>query len=147
MDKRFNSMDANIKNRYHRLWWLFIMLYWLSGCATISDIKKMEDLEKTVDAYSLAIQWSDFEAASRFRMPGQAPGQYVNPDTLKDFQVISYQTKNQVLSADGKRMERIAKIRYYKKNEMKEKKVSSQEVWQYDTVRKTWWLKTPLPTF
>ena len=117
------------------------------GCETIQEYNKMQDLQDTLDAYTLYIEWSDYDNASLYRSPGQPPNQYANIKKLKKYHVTSYEVKRQVLMSGGNQMDRDVEIGYYKLNEMNVKSMEVQEVWTYDEFVQKWYLKTPLPNF
>jgi hypothetical protein len=122
-----------------------LTLFGLCSCTSFAEYKRMGDLEETLDAYNLYIKWSEFSEASQFRKPGQPASQYVDIESLNDFQVTSYEVKKQIMTEQGQRMERVVEVGYYNKNEMNVKTISVQEIWEYDEERKRWLLTTPLP--
>jgi hypothetical protein len=142
-------INVNATNQNGCVWIgsMGLVLLLFCSCTTISEYKKMEDLDNTLKAYSLYIKWSEFESASLLRTPGQAPSQYVDIKTLKDFKVTSYDVTKQFMPEKAKRMERVVEIGYYKKNQMNVKMITVQETWEYDPSSKKWLLKTPLPSF
>ena len=117
------------------------------GCATIEEYNKISDLQDTLEAYGLYMEWSDYDNASLYRISGQPPNRYTNIKHLKKYHVTSYNVKKQVLLSGGNQMDRVVEIGYYKLDEMHVKSTEVQEVWTYDALEKKWYLKSPLPHF
>ena len=47
--------------------YIVLLLLLVVGCASVTEMKKMEKFEKVSHTYELAIRWSDFEMASSFK--------------------------------------------------------------------------------
>ncbi|RJQ64994.1 MAG: hypothetical protein C4530_01240 [Desulfobacteraceae bacterium] len=119
----------------------------IAGCATLSDMNRMDRFNRTANGYRLAIRWSDFDAAENYAgNPGHGDDGR-RAETPKDVQVISYEVRDIVLSPDLSKVHQAVEIRYYRLNRMIEKTIRIDESWEYDSDAQRWFLKEGFPRF
>ena len=124
----------------------FLMLT-LVGCLTVKEIKdfsKMNKFAPTAESYAKAIQWSDFEAASFFAKSLKSKPDL---DKLKNIKVISYEVKRITHQREQLKILQTIDLSYYIKDQLKEKSLRYQEVWEYDEMDGSWYLTSGLPEF
>ena len=126
-------------------YYIVVLSLLVIGCASITDMKKMEQLEKATDGYELAIRWSDFDLASTFLKNQEDPDLDTQIENLKQFNVTDYKVKRYLPNADQTQLLIIARIQYFKKNGLVVKDISHRQLWEYDKEKKGWFLTTGLP--
>ena len=117
------------------------------GCASVTDMKKMDKFEQTSHAYELAIRWSDFEMASSFIKDQEDPNLAAQIEHLKQFQVTSYEVKRFIPAADKSQVLIFADVQYFKRDGLIVKRYSHRQLWQFDEDKEGWYLTSGLPGF
>ena len=115
------------------------------GCASVTEMKKMDKFEQTTAAYEIAMRWSDFDMASAFLKDPQNPEIASQTEHLKQFKVTAYTVKGYFPSADKSHVLIIADVQYFKKNGLIVKNYTHRQVWQYDKDKESWYLSSGLP--
>ena len=115
------------------------------GCASITDMQRIDKFEQTSDAYELAIRWSDFEMASSFLKDQQDPQISTQIENLKRFKVTSYTVKRYIPSADNSQVLVIADVQFFKINGLIVKNISHRQLWEFDKDKESWVLTSGLP--
>jgi hypothetical protein len=116
----------------------------LVGCASFYDSQREDIFEENSKSYSRLIRWSNFEAARAFLAPAQAAGDAPLP---KDVRVTDYEVKQMAYSQDRYQMIQVVEISFYFLKDYRIRKLEDYQVWEYDSKRKAWLLKTGLPKF
>ena len=123
---------------------LFITLF-LTGCATLDEKKKEQNLDDVTMLYERAIRWGDFSTAVRFQRLEQAATQPAAlPGTIR---VTSYEPVNSQVLEDGNEVRITVHIDYYNSDTLKVITLTDQQVWKYDPDESAWYITTPLPAF
>ena len=117
------------------------------GCASVTDMKKMDKFEQTSHAYELAIRWSDFEMASSFIKDQEDPNLAAQIEHLNQFQVTSYEVKRFLPSAEKSQVLVFADVQYFKKSGLIVKNFSHRQLWTFDPDKEVWFLTSGLPDF
>lgn len=115
------------------------------GCASITDMKKLEKFEQVTDAYELAMRWSDFEMAGSFLKDQKNPNLVSQIEYLKQFKITSYTVKRYIPSADKSQVLVIADMQFFKINSLVVKNISHRQIWEYDQDKDNWFLASGLP--
>jgi hypothetical protein len=119
----------------------------LVGCATYSEMRKMDKFEETAEAYKKAIAWSEFDVASSFIEIKDGEGDSLDLRPFEEFKVASYDLKRIIPSADKTKVIQIVEISYFKIHTLVLKRLSDRQVWEYDDEKGHWYLKSGLPNF
>ena len=98
------------------------------GCASVTDMKKMDKFEQTSHAYELAIRWSDFEMASSFIKDQEDPNLAAQLEHLKQYQVTSYEVKRFLPAAEKSQVLVFADVQYFKKSGLIVKNFSHRQL-------------------
>ena len=117
------------------------------GCATYSEMRKMDKFKETSTAYGRAISWSEFDVASTFMKTKENEKYLQNLEQLKAFKVASYDLMKVVPSSDKSKVVQYAEISYFKIQTLVLKKLNDRQVWSYDDAEKRWLLESGLPEF
>ena len=117
----------------------------LAGCASVSEMRRMDQFEQIAHAYELAIRWSDFERASAFLKDQENPQLTTQIQHLNQYQVTEYTVKQFLPSADKSQVIVFANVQYYKKNGLIVKNFSHRQIWKYDSQEENWFLTSGLP--
>jgi hypothetical protein len=117
------------------------------GCASVSEMKKMDKFEETSHAYELAIRWSDFEMASSFIKDQEDPDLAAQIEHLKQYQVTSYEVKRFLPSAEKSQVLVFADVQYFKRDSLIVKNYSHRQLWNFDPDKESWYLTSGLPDF
>jgi len=126
-----------------------IILVLLSvGCASYSELKKMDKFGDITEAYGFSIRWSDFDSAAAFiRDPEK--NNYSPPDVskLERVKVTDYIVKKTAVSKDETQVVQIVKITYYKIDNLIVTSINDRQLWKWDSAEKYWYLESGLPDF
>jgi len=94
-----------------------------------------------------SIRWSDFETANQLRKDALTESNPPDFKKLKNVRVTSYEVK-QIIPMDNKsKVRQIVEINYYKTDNMIEKTLTYDQLWEYDAKNENWSLKSRLPDF
>jgi hypothetical protein len=119
----------------------------VAGCASVSEMKRMDEFEQIANAYERAIRWSEFERASAFLKDQENPTLPAQIERLKQYQVTSYTVKQFLPSADKSQVIVFASVQYFSKNGLIVKNLIHRQLWKYDMDRESWLLTSGLPDF
>ena len=126
---------------------IIILMLVVSGCGTLAQYSKMEEFSETTWAYEKAIRWSEFEYAMIFLEPSERQANPPDESFYKRIKVTDYKIKKTSVSDDKTQASQIVQISYYKIDNMVVKSFSDHQLWEWDTQKKRWYLKSGLPDF
>ena len=122
--------------------WLTLLMI---GCASVSEMRRIDQFEQIAHTYELAIRWSDFERASAFLEDQENPALPAQIQHLKQYQVTSYEVTQFLPSADKSQVIVFANVQYFKKSGLIVKNYSHRQLWKYDPEKSNWFLVSGLP--
>ena len=122
-----------------------LLLLLVVGCASVTEMKKLEKFEQVSHAYELAIRWSDFEMASSFIKNQEDPDLAAQIEHLKQYKVTSYEVKRFLPSEEKSHILVFADVQYFKKDGLIVKNYSHRQLWQFDPDQQSWYLTSGLP--
>lgn len=122
-----------------------VALFFTTGCATIMEASRVADFEEVSKAYERAMLDSDFETAHGFTDPEIVPE--VDFALYEDFKVVEYKVKKGKMSNAKTEVNETVEVKYYRVDRLVVETVRYGQLWKYDSVKKTWILKTGLPEF
>ncbi len=126
----------------------FLVGIMIIGCASIGDMNRLNRFNEIAKDYEIAMRWSDFETVNSYRKEGKSEDSFEKVQRLKsDIQVISYDVRDISVSSDHNRVQQVVEIHYYKLDQMIEKTLKTEEVWEYDKDQKMWRLRGGFPEF
>jgi len=124
-----------------------MLLALLAGCAHIEARKESNALKTTLETYSKAIRWGYFETAANYRRPRQGEVRELDPVSLRDVRVVSYEMSDPVLLADQHEAHVAAQIGYYRNDSGAIRQIREEQIWWYSSTEKHWLLDGDLPDF
>lgn len=124
---------------------LNIIILIMAGCASISAQQQISELEESTQRYENAIRWGYFEIAESFRKRGDADKQPMDLIKLREFKVTSYEVLGRTMSKDKTQAEQTVEIKFYNINNMIEKTVVNNQLWEYDHAAKKWYILSNMP--
>ena len=127
--------------------YIILMALLLAGCASVSEMRRMDEFEQIANAYERAIRWSDFETASAFLKDQENPTLPAQIERLNQYQVTSYKVKQFLPSADKSQVIVFASVQYFNKSGLIVKNLVHRQLWKYDTEKAGWFLISGLPDF
>ena len=119
----------------------------VSGCGTLGQFRKMEQLSETTRAYEQAIRWSEFDYAMIFLEPSEREKNPPDESFYKRIKVTAYKIKKTAFSDDETQAIQIVEISYYRIDNVIVKSFSDHQLWEWDTEDRRWYLKSGLPAF
>ena len=119
----------------------------LLGCATAGKLYQNYEFEKVEDKYEKAIRWSDYRIANTFRKDAASEDHPPDFDRLNQFKVTSYSVKERTQLMDQSQVRQTVEIGYYRADSLIEKKVTDNQIWEYNKEQGRWYLLTGLPAF
>jgi hypothetical protein len=126
---------------------MIIIVLLVSGCGSLIQYRKMEQLDETTKAYEQAIRWSEFDYAIIFLDPSEREANPPDESFYKRIRVTAYKIKKTAFSEDELQAIQIAEISYYKIDNVIVKSISDHQVWEWDTKEDRWYLKSGFPAF
>ena len=126
---------------------IFLLIMLVAGCPNLSNVKQMNMFDWITASFKDSVRWSDFEAANQLRKDAQTESNPPDFKKLKNVRVTSYEVK-QIVPMDNKlKIRQIVEINYYKTDNMVEKTLIHDQLWEYDAADESWSLKSRLPDF
>ncbi|MBC8432483.1 MAG: hypothetical protein H8D96_11250 [Desulfobacterales bacterium] len=126
---------------------IFLLIMLVAGCPNLSNVKQMNMFDWITASFKDSVRWSDFEAANQLRKDAQTESNPPDFKKLKNVRVTSYDVK-QIIPMDNKlKIRQIVEINYYKTDNMVEKTLIHDQLWEYDAADESWSLKSRLPDF
>ena len=104
-------------------------------------------LEVGLKAYSLAVRWNDFEAASDLIDPEMLKEEKfseADENYYKNFQISGYTLKTSAYPDSTHYTQRV-ELRIIDQNTQVERTKIDKQSWRYDALTKRWWLTSGLP--
>lgn len=112
-----------------------------------STSKTDKALEVSLKAYSLAVRWNDFEAASDLIDPEMLKEEKfseADESYYKNFQISGYTLKTSAYPDSTHYTQRV-ELRIIDQNTQVERTKIDKQSWRYDALTKRWWLTSGLP--
>jgi hypothetical protein len=116
----------------------------LGGCASTFEFRREEIFEDSAKRYGRLIRWSDFEAAQAYLAPAESGGKVALP---KNVHVAEYEVKQMAYESGRHKVVQIVEISYYQANDPRLRKLQDQQLWEFDSAKGSWLLKSGLPNF
>jgi hypothetical protein len=123
-----------------------ILMTFALGCSKIVDIKQKESFSHLSKAYRQAILWSEFEYAMSFHKTDSQKQTEIDP-IYKKIKVTAYEEKHHMINSDVSQIEQTVQIQYYWVDQMLEKNIMVNLVWEWDTQSENWYITSGLPGF
>jgi len=127
-----------------RFWVLLLGAVLFSGCVSTFDFRREELFEDTAKAYGRSIRWSDFESAQAFLAPADSGAKITLP---KDVRVTTYEVKQVAYDPGKLKVVQVVSISYYQTNDPRHRTLQDQQLWEFDSAKEIWLLKSGLPDF
>jgi hypothetical protein len=125
--------------------YIVVLSLLVAGCASVTEMKKMDKFEQASHAYELAIRWSDFEMASSFIKNQEDPNLAAQIKHLNQYQVTSYEVRRFLPSAEKSQVLVFADVQFFKKDGLIVKNYTDRQLWQFDPDKEGWFLISGLP--
>lgn len=126
------------------LWVFFLGGVLLGGCASTFEFRREEIFEDSAKRYGRLIRWSDFEAAQAYLAPVESGPKVALP---KNVRVAEYEVKQMAYDPGRNKVVQVAEISYYQANDPRLRTLQDQQLWEFDSARGSWLLKSGLPNF
>ncbi len=117
----------------------------VAGCASVTEMHRIDKFKQTTEAYELAIRWSDFEMASTYLKDQKDPQVATQIENLKQFKVTAYTVKRYIPSKDKTQVIMIADVQFFKLNGLILKNIIHRQFWELDKDKQSWVLTSGLP--
>lgn len=126
------------------VWAIFLCGTLLAGCASVFDFRREEVFEDSAKRYGRLIRWSNFESAKSYLAPTEPGAKITLP---KNVRVTDYEVKEMVYAEGKRRVLQIVDISYFLANDPRIKTLQDDQVWEFDSDREAWLLKSGFPHF
>jgi hypothetical protein len=126
------------------VWAIFLGAILLAGCASVFDFRREEDFEDSAKRYGRMIRWSDFESAKSYLAPAEPGAKITLP---KNVRVTDYEVKQMAYAEGKRRVLQVVEISYFLANDPRIKTLQDHQVWEFDSDRAAWLLKSGFPHF
>jgi hypothetical protein len=125
-------------------WSLLLGAVLASGCVSAFDFRREELFEDTAKAYGRFIRWSDFESAQAFLAPADSGAKNTLP---QDVRVTNYEVRQVAYDPGKHKVAQVVSISYYQTNDPRHRTIQDQQLWEFDSAKEVWLLKSGLPKF
>ena len=145
-------MSESLKSaRTSRRWFLhagaFAVLA-LSGCATIEQQDRINQLENQVKLFVKSIRWGDFDVAgSMVRRRGASQSDTPDVSKYRGVRVTSDKYALRAENAESDEVIMAASFDYHSANSASIRTLDYNVLWWYDPVVKAWFIDGELPIF
>ncbi len=115
------------------------------ACSSIATAARLEQLNRSVNAYNGMIRWGEYEKAAGFLDAG-AP-QATDMDALAHIRVTSYELKGSAFSGDEKTAKILVEFEFYHDYSGRQRTYLDEQTWVYKAASASWSLTSGLPAF
>ena len=126
---------------------VFLIAVLIAGCAGGLYLPQQKKFERISSAYEKFIRWSDFEEAVLYLNDTAKKKNPPDLKKLRHIRVTAYEVKRTTLIKDQSQVSQIAEIQYYRDDSNVVKTVTDNQLWEYDTTSKKWYLSSGFPVF
>jgi len=126
---------------------LGLCVFFIVGCTGLQEKCRLAQFEDVSSAYEHAIRWGDCDVAKSLRKKRGTDHEAGHVDKVDKIRVTSYELLSINLSEDQLRVHQAVKIRYFNTDQMIEKTLIDEQLWEYDDTEKAWYLQSGLPDF
>jgi hypothetical protein len=126
------------------VWAILLCGLLLAGCASVFDFRREEVFEDSAKRYGRLIRWSDFESAKAYLAPAEPGAKTTLP---KNVRVTDYEVKQMTYAEGKRRVVQVVDISYFLANDPRIKTLQDQQLWEFDSDREAWLLKSGFPNF
>ncbi len=126
---------------------VLIALCFLTACQKVQTQKKLENFERSVTSYEVALRWAMHEDAYSYHISSEGVRPEVDLEKMNNINVTGINVIDRAVNDD--QSEAIIKIviMYYFKNEGTVKKLNLEQEWWYSEDNKQWFIKSDFPPF
>jgi hypothetical protein len=124
---------------------LLVLVLAACGAGHMGNTKQRDSVLR---GYASAVRWSEFDTAWGFVDPKfrtAHPLSDVERERYKQIEVTGYTIKEEILSPDELKMDRVIEIRLISRHTQVERVIVDRQHWEFDPVAKRWWLMSGLP--
>jgi hypothetical protein len=121
-----------------------ICIFLLASCGGKSTKKR--NLDETLYKYASLVRWSNYDAAIAFLKPGDKtiqPSSF-ELEKLKQYKVSRYDESPIRPGTEANIILQDVSIQLYNIHTNKEKIISDKQTWEYDEVKKQWYLTSEI---
>jgi hypothetical protein len=126
------------------VWAIFVCGILFAGCASVFDFRREEVFEDSAKRYGRLIRWSDFETARSYLALAESGAKAPLP---KNVRVTDYEVKEMVYAEGKRRVLQVVDISYFLANDPRIKTLQDHQVWEFDSDKEAWLLKSGFPPF
>jgi len=130
-------------------WVLMLGCVLLAGCAAMSQQKRLDSLEASLNNYGTAVRWGNWDTANDYRMPRKS-SEKLKPmpkAELKNIRVTDYEVVQRVVSRDEKLAAVRARVTFYDTDTGVLHTLTDRQTWWYNEKANHWFLDGNLPDF
>ena len=137
------------RNGFRMPWVLMLGCVLLAGCAAMSQQKRLDSLEASLNNYGTAVRWGNWDTANDYRMPRKS-SEKLKPmpkAELKNIRVTDYEVVQRVVSRDEKLAAVRARVTFYDTDTGVLHTLTDRQTWWYNEKANHWFLDGNLPDF
>lgn len=124
-----------------------IVLILGSACASMEARERMDALDLSLNTFTSALRWGNFEAAAQYRLARTGPYPAIDPESFRDLRIASVEVVAQDIDTDQMEAAVSTVIRYYREDEGRIETIRDHQRWWYNPVLERWFLDGDLPDF
>ncbi len=116
----------------------------LSGCATLEQGERKDDLWQALASYRKLLRWGYYEDAARYQLPDGKHKADLDLDYLKGIHLTEYEELERVVTSEDT-LDVHVKISFYHEDYSNVKTIRDVQNWVYVAESKRWFLDDDLP--
>ena len=140
------KLRFQVNSMYRTSFLIVVVIFFIAGCATIGEKRRIAGFEKVSRAYERIMLDSNFETAHGFT-DLESVREEIDFTAYKDIKIVEYQVKKGWVSDDRIEVHQIVEVKYYRIDSLIVRTMRYEQLWKYDDVKKTWLLQAGLPEF
>ena len=120
----------------------------LAGCASFKTKQRMEELDRSINAYTSALRWGHYEDAAAYRLHrDKRPVRPLNQERFEGIRIISCEEAERALNKAQTEAAVSLSISYYFEDAGIAKTITDRQLWWFDPAQEHWFLDGDLPYF
>ena len=123
------------------------MLGLLTACNQYKTQKKVENFDRSITSYEVALRWAQYENAYSYHVSPNGTQPPVNVDRLHEISVTGIDITEKLMNEEKTEAYIKGVVRYYNKNEGTERKIKLEQTWWFSAENKQWFIDAEFPDF
>ena len=126
---------------------LICMLCVLSGCQKVQTQKRVNNFDKSMTSYEIALRWAMYEDALSYHVSPEGEQPEVDLEAVKAFSVTRINIAEKLMNGDQDEAYVRIIVDYYQEETGVVRTVKLEQYWWYNEDLRQWFTKSDFPDF